>query len=60
MGRFKPIKQEVLIKKNKKEGSKIVGDIINVKVANPDMKKDDSFDSSLIGKIKISIKPVLK
>ena len=63
LGKFKPINKDALRKEtnqSKKEVEKVEGDIIEVQVANPDMKKDDSFDPLLIGKIKLCIKPVLK
>ncbi|AFL82012.1 hypothetical protein Aeqsu_2557 [Aequorivita sublithincola DSM 14238] len=40
--------------------TKTEGDVILVKIANSDSKKDSDFDKSLIGKIKLTIKPILK
>lgn len=38
----------------------ITGHVIDVEVANPNSKRDDSYDAGLIGKIKLIIKPVVK
>lgn len=47
-------------KKSVDKKTTVTGHVIGVNVANPNSKIDDSFDSSLIGKIKLVIKPVLK
>jgi len=38
----------------------VLGDVVNVSVANPASKRDESFDPNLIGKIRLVIKPVIK
>ena len=42
------------------ENTKLVGKVITVEVANQNSKRDEKFDPSVIGKIKLIIKPVTR
>lgn len=42
------------------ENKKLVGKVVTVEVANQNSKRDEHFDPSVIGKIKLTIKPVTR